>query len=248
MGRFMFIITFMYIYKSVWCSLDVSLVNDGPAVRGSNITFTARVKGYGGENLKYVFCDDVQPQHEQEFQLSTNESKWTVEYPKELYEAGEYVMRVKLMKSFYGIWYFVTSARSTFRLTDSLNGNLVLNQDNLERPNNFVAVNKTVLHYIKLPDNEMEYLKNNASTIITYWFIDCIYIDQTTDLSLNYTYNDLMADHYIDALVVANNLPLPPVTTTTTTTTTTTQLLLQQQQQQQQQHLNHHQQQQIIQH
>lgn len=53
-------------YFLVWCSLDVSLVNDGPAVRGSNITFTARVKGYGGENLKYVFSDDVQPQHEQE--------------------------------------------------------------------------------------------------------------------------------------------------------------------------------------
>lgn len=66
----------------------------------------------------------------------------------------------------------------------------------------------------------MAFLNQNASTVITYWFIDCMYIDQTTDMMLNYTYNDTK-DHTLDVLVVANNEPLPPLTTTTTTTTTT---------------------------
>ncbi|CAH2037364.1 unnamed protein product, partial [Iphiclides podalirius] len=139
MSRLLFIFCFTYICKSVTCSLDVTLLNNGPAVRGSKITFTANVIGYAGESLKYVFWDDVQPQHESEYVLSTNESKWTVEYPKELYEAGEYTAKVRLMKSFYGIWYYVASSSTIFKLTDSLNGNLVLNQNNLDRPNHFVA-------------------------------------------------------------------------------------------------------------
>lgn len=61
-----------------------------------------------------------------------------MEYPKELYEAGEYVMRVKLMKSFYGIWYFVTSASSTFRLT----GNFIYMQSYIFLFNSHFMISK----------------------------------------------------------------------------------------------------------
>lgn len=104
---------------------------------------------------------------------------------------------------------------------------MLLSQNNTERPNSFIAVNKTVTHSIKLSDNDLDYLKKNTSSVITYWFIDCIFVDKTADFSFNYTYSDVMADHHIDALVVANHDPLPPLPTTTTTarpTTTTTTL------------------------
>lgn len=84
-----------------------------------------------------------------------------------------------------------------------------------DRPNGFVAVNKTVLHYVQLSDQEMQFLKKNSSTILTHWFIDCVFFGSTTDYSLNYTYNDTMNDHHVEAIVVADNEPLPPIITTT---------------------------------
>ncbi|RVE51286.1 hypothetical protein evm_004090 [Chilo suppressalis] len=203
-------------------SLQMYVTNNGPSVIGSKITFTAVVTDYSNEFLKYSFYDNAQPQHDQSFINSTGIMNWTVEYPKRFYEAGEYTTTVFLMKNFIGIWINVATSSTTFNLTESLNGNLRMSQSNKLRPNRYVSVNQPVIHYVQLPDNEMEFLKRNASKVVTYWFKDCTLIDQTTDLSLNYTYTDLMGDHYIEALVVADNLPLPPLTTTTTSTRTTT--------------------------
>lgn len=97
-----------------------------------------------------------------------------------------------------------------------------LSQNNTDRPNNFVAVNKTVQHYIQLPENELKYIQGNSSEVITYWFIDCMIMASTDDFSFNYTYADNMGDHHIEAILVVNNQPLVPITTTTTTTTTST--------------------------
>lgn len=97
---------------------------------------------------------------------------------------------------------------------------MLLSQNNTERENSFVAVNKTVTHRIILSENDLEFLKKNTSSVITYWFVDCMYVDNSADFSFNYTYGDVMGNHHIDALVVANHDPLPPLVTTTTTTTT----------------------------
>lgn len=41
-------------------SYKVSLVSNGPAVRGSNITFTAMVTdNYSDDELKFVFWDNI---------------------------------------------------------------------------------------------------------------------------------------------------------------------------------------------
>lgn len=109
-----------------------------------------------------------------------------------------------------------------FCISGALSGKMLLSQNNTDRPNSFVAVNKTVTHRIILSENDLEFLKKNTSSVITYWFIDCIFVDKSTDFSFNYTYGDVMGDHHIDAVVVGNHDPLPPLITTTTTTTTTT--------------------------
>lgn len=51
---------------SVAYSLKLLVTNNGPVVRGSNITVTATVLGYSGEDLKFSYWDDVQPQHRQD--------------------------------------------------------------------------------------------------------------------------------------------------------------------------------------
>ncbi|CAG4983039.1 unnamed protein product [Colias eurytheme] len=161
MTRILCILFFVLCVDKVCLALKLLVSNDGPAVRGSNITFTAT------------------PQHRAQFVAKSNVSKWTVEYPRDLYEAGEHTVTVNLMKTFFGMWILTATATTTFQITDSLNGNLYLQQNNLIRDNKFVASNNTVHHFVQLPDNEMQFLKKNASTIITYWFIDFPSLDTT---------------------------------------------------------------------
>lgn len=66
----LFVICWFVKYVVVVSGLKLSLTSDGPAVRGSNVSFTATVSGYGGENLKFVYWDDAQPQHTAE--VTTN--------------------------------------------------------------------------------------------------------------------------------------------------------------------------------
>lgn len=48
-------------------AIQVTLSDNGPAVRGAAVTFTANItSGYTGENLKFVFTDSATPQHSEE--------------------------------------------------------------------------------------------------------------------------------------------------------------------------------------
>ncbi|KAI5651918.1 hypothetical protein NE865_00255 [Phthorimaea operculella] len=187
-------------------SMKVTLSKVGPVVRGSNVTFTATITDYDNSEIEYDFRDDAEPQHYDWRRISANTSTWVVEYPRDLYEAGEYSVSVVIKKNYFGIFIYEDSDKVTFNLTESLNGNLVLLQNNTERPNSFVAVNKSVTHYIKLPENEMQFLIQKSSQIITYWFIDCNFYDKTTDFAFNYTYSDPMmnAPHKVAKRAVSN--------------------------------------------
>ena len=51
-------------------ALSVSLTDNGPAVRGAKVTFTATViTDHTDENLKFVFTDNGVPQHKQEVSI-----------------------------------------------------------------------------------------------------------------------------------------------------------------------------------
>lgn len=119
----------------------------------------------------------------------------------------------------YHLLYFVS---------ENLNGNIVINQNHTALKNKFVFVNQTAEHSVSLPVDDEMFLRQNTSSIVTYWFIDCVFKDQTVGFKLNHTYIDSMEDHKIDALVVGNTHPLPPLPTTTaapiTTPVTTTTL------------------------
>lgn len=66
----------------------------------------------------------------------------------------------------------------------------------------------------------------SATSVYTYWFIDCVYYGFTSDLKFDFNYTDPDHEHVVEALIVADFTPLPPSTTvpppTTTTKATTT--------------------------
>lgn len=69
----------------------------------------------------------------------------------------------------------------------------------------------------------MNYLKSNATSVITYWFVDCVYYGPTNDFKFDHNYTVPEKEHTIEALVVAGYEPITtPAPSTTTTIATTT--------------------------
>lgn len=73
---------------------------------------------------------------------------------------------------------------------------------------------------------DAEYLKKNATSIVTHWFVDCVYYGESSNFTFDYKYDKPDKTHVIEALVVAGfepiTTPAPTTTSTTSTTTTTT--------------------------
>lgn len=71
---------------------------------------------------------------------------------------------------------------------------------------------------IQIREGDMDYLKN-ATTVSTYWFIDCKYYGQTNDFNFSYNFTNSDTSHVIEALIVASH-DSPTITTVTPPTTT----------------------------
>lgn len=102
-----------------------------------------------------------------------------------------------------------------------LNGELELKQNNSTIPRPYVSSALPVKHVISLKDSDAAYLRSNASSVLSYWFVDCVYYGVTDDLSfgLNYT-GKAGEEKYVESFVVASHeLPTPPPPPPTTSTT-----------------------------
>lgn len=114
---------------------------------------------------------------------------------------------------------------SLLSFSETLNGGIQLVQNNVTRKEEFVSSTEPVKQIIDLKKTDADYIKS-APTVITYWFVDCVYYGLTNDMIFNFNYTDPDHTHMVEALVVADFTPLPPTTTippsTTTTKTTTT--------------------------
>lgn len=106
--------------------------------------------------------------------------------------------------------------------TGKLNGQMNLIQDHNIRTNEFVSNASAVQHQIALSPPDYSYLKDNATSILTYWFIDCTYYGMTTNFTFSYKYDQPGTEHVMEALIVAGFEPITTPAPTTTTTTTTT--------------------------
>lgn len=103
-----------------------------------------------------------------------------------------------------------------------------MTQNNQTVTENYVSSASEVTHYIHFTEPDQAFLRKKATSVITYWFVDCIYYGLSSDLSFKYNYSSNASTAHVQSLVVASFEPLPvptttlaPTTTTTTTTTTT---------------------------
>lgn len=78
-----------------------------------------------------------------------------------------------------------------------------------------MSANVETVHKVQLNDADFNYLNKSASSVSVYWFIDCIYQENTTSYTFSSNYTQADTQHNILGIVVAN-IPQSPVITTTT--------------------------------
>lgn len=106
-----------------------------------------------------------------------------------------------------------------------MNGVLQLFQNNTNISKNspqtiYVSTNLETVHQIEINAADLEYLNKSANSTSVYWFVDCIYQENTTSYTFSSNYTEPGLQHEILGIVVANipsSIPAPPPTTTTPT-------------------------------
>ncbi|XP_068901406.1 uncharacterized protein [Tenebrio molitor] len=206
-------------------SYHVDLVDDGPIVKGANITFIALV--YDSDNrpasgsFRYTWQDTAVPTHSKTVESKSAIDQWTVLYNATIYPQGRYVAQVTVCKYYFVICVEVASNRVEFYINETLNGNLQLIQKNQTRSGIYVSNADTVIHNVSLKQSDADLVKL-APTVLTYWFVDCTYYGFMRGFQFPFNYTQADEEHFVEALVVADFTPLPPPPTTTAPTTTST--------------------------
>lgn len=151
-------------------------------------------------------------------------SEWSVMYPySKGYRPGQYTVEVDVAKWYVVFYVFLTSQRYTFNVTgntlhitiytylyirilflDLVNGHMSLQQNTTIRDDVYVSNVEPVMHSIVIDEADSQLLKDNATSVLTYWFIDCVFYGYTDDYSFNYKFSDAGKEHNVDALVVAS--------------------------------------------
>ena len=88
------------------------------------------------------------------------------------------------------------------------------------REDEFVSSAVEVSHHVDLTEVDHAFLTQSATSVLTYWFVDCIYYGQTPGYVFNFNYTEPGKTQHVEALVIASFEP--PTTTTSTSTTTST--------------------------
>uniref|UniRef100_A0A1B6KZQ6 PKD domain-containing protein n=1 Tax=Graphocephala atropunctata TaxID=36148 RepID=A0A1B6KZQ6_9HEMI len=221
---------FLLIVSSVH-GYKISLTSNGPVVVGATITFRAAITDENGHppygSYQFKWKDNAIPAHSWMAEGDITVSYWNVTYPKDLYSSGTYEVQVEVARWTIGVFYWpLGSNRLWFELTPLLNGGMNLTQFNQSVEDSYVSSASEVTHQVSFTKPDQQFLDKNATSIQTFWFVDCIYYGATSDLSFRFNYSGASdKTRSVEALVVASFDPLPPPTTTpapTTTSTTTT--------------------------
>ncbi|XP_063920014.1 uncharacterized protein LOC135135010 isoform X2 [Zophobas morio] len=215
----------LLVYITSVAAYHVDLIDNGPIVKGANITFKATL--YDDDNnlasgsFKYGWVDTAVPVHSREYETKNPEDTWTILYNDTVYPAGRYVVQVQVYKYYILFWTEVASSRVDFHINETLNGEILLIQKNQTRNSVYVSNADTVIHNVSLKPTDADFIKR-APTVLTYWFVDCTYYGFRRDFIFPFNYTQAEQEHFVEALVVADFTPLPPPTTTTPSTTTST--------------------------
>ncbi|XP_030749282.1 uncharacterized protein LOC115877286 [Sitophilus oryzae] len=205
---------------------QVNLTCDSPIVWGAPSNCSVTV--YNDDNVPddgkfgYNWVNDFIPHDSREVNTGPSTDSWLVTYNTSINLPGLYVTRLDVcVWEFLGIYCKpLGSVGITIKITDTLNGKLISSQSDKER-DKFISSEDPLQSSVELKESDKNFL-SKAPTVLSYWFVDCIYYGITSDLQFDYNFTKPDEQHVIEALVVADFTPLPPPTTTTTTQKPTT--------------------------
>ncbi|XP_014233379.1 uncharacterized protein LOC106656757 [Trichogramma pretiosum] len=205
----------------------VKLTHDGPVTLGGTITFKAELVNRRGEppsgSFRYTWKDDALIQHFYQTDKTENTTSYfSVSYQSPEYHVGSYKMEVYVCKFQYLGLYCeeYTSRRVQFDVTRLLNGEVAIEQYNKTLTNEFVSSSEEAKLILDLHKGDYEYITKAATSISTYWFIDCHRVNSSNNFRLDYNFTKADTFHTIQALVEASFDP--PTTTAAPTNITTT--------------------------
>ncbi|EGI68417.1 hypothetical protein G5I_02930, partial [Acromyrmex echinatior] len=201
----------------------VQLSQDGPVVLGGTITFRADVYRDGKrpkDSFIYIWNDNSLMKHKYESKETSNTTTfWSISYPRENNIPGNYTVELEVKHLTYSIfWVFYASARIEFEISESLNGNIAMKQANKTIAGEYISSTNETKLMIDLRKGDYDFIMQKATTILTYWFIDCKYYGQTNDFAFVYNFTSPGITYEVGALVIASYDP--PTTTTIAPTTT----------------------------
>ncbi|XP_012251514.2 uncharacterized protein LOC105683477 [Athalia rosae] len=202
----------------------VVLSSDGPVVLGGTITMRADLYMRDGSRPSGVFIyswqDSSPRQHKYKTEATTNTTSfWEISYPAHEYNAGTYRIDVTVKERFLLISLLDFGNNSTeIEVTDFLNGNMTLHQPNRTVVNDCVSSKSDTKIQIDLRKGDYDYIAHKATSISTFWFVDCKFFGQSPNFTFTYNFTEPDKTHVVEALIVASYEP--PVTTTTLAPTT----------------------------
>ncbi|XP_051171203.1 uncharacterized protein LOC127288042 isoform X2 [Leptopilina boulardi] len=213
----------------------VKLSGNGPVVLGGSITFKADLYNKDGSRphstYRYQWSDNgLFNKHQFLTEPTKNTTAYyTVSYPQsEGYVIGIYEMEVQVSKEIIPyVWYQpITSRRIEFEVSQLLNGNMTIVQSNKTLEDIYVSSETEANVKIDVRDGDLEFLKKKATSISTFWFVDCKYYGQTDDFNFKTNFTKVNTTHNIEVLIVASfeppTTPVPPTTTMIPTPSHTT--------------------------
>ncbi|KAL6262341.1 hypothetical protein P5V15_007432 [Pogonomyrmex californicus] len=221
---------YCHLVWSAWFFLQVIardyvlLSHDGPVVLGGTITFRADLFTDNGKRpdgtFRYKWKDNSLIRHQYESESTSNTTTfWSINYSREGNIPGNYTVELEVdYHSLSLFWIIDTSARIEFEITESLNGNITIEQANKTIAGEYVSSTNETKLMISMRKGDYNFITQKATVISTYWFIDCKYYGQTNDFTFVYNFTSPGMIHEIGALVIASYDS--PTTTTMPTPTT----------------------------
>ncbi|XP_012271533.1 uncharacterized protein LOC105694949 isoform X2 [Orussus abietinus] len=201
----------------------VTISQDGPAVLGAAITLRADLFDMSGNRpsgkFQYSWTDHGFHSYTSEWTSNTT-TYWTLVYPAKNSTIGIHHVEVTVRSSFV-ITYEIAKGMSDVRITSMLNGKIMISQPNRTTESRYVSSTSEAKSIVSLHKGDYNYLMTNATSISTFWFVDCKFYGQSENFSFGYNFTIPNTSHTIEALVIASFDP-PPLTTVAPVTTSTT--------------------------
>ncbi|CAH0545871.1 unnamed protein product [Brassicogethes aeneus] len=220
--KYAFILVVLVADGLVDANKEVQLTCNGPIVQGGTITFDAvalenRHPAKGP--FQFFWSDNVKPPHERDIKQDDPKDHWSIKYD-ETYPVGDYEMKLLVKTCVLEIiCYEFGTATLEFRITETLNGGIEIRQGNETRLDKYVSSEELTKHKINLSATDQDFVKN-ATRILTYWFVDCVYYGFSESFDFNFNFTKPGEEHVVEALVTVDFTPPPPTTTVAPTTTT----------------------------